>query len=96
VSPVYCKKIDSIRTKLTGEIHFEICHSGNLQRIEWYALVGSGLHHQRAAAVDEQHRRAAIEGRRAFRTVGIQNCWRSELGAQSGLENQPACLSVCL
>jgi len=25
---------------------------------------------------------------------GIQNCWRSELGAQSGRKNQPACLSV--
>jgi len=27
---VYCKKIDSIQTKLTEEIHFEVCHSGNL------------------------------------------------------------------
>jgi len=25
VSPVYCKKIDSIRTKLAEEIHFEVC-----------------------------------------------------------------------
>jgi len=31
----------------------------------------------------------------AFRTVGIQNCWHSELGVQSGRENQPAC-SCCL
>jgi len=44
---------------------------------------------QSAAAVDEQHRRAAIEARRAFRTGGIRNCWRSELGAQSGRKNQP-------
>ena len=49
---------------------------------------------QRAAAVDEQHRRSAIEDRRAFRTGGIQNCWRSELGAQLGRESQPACLCV--
>jgi len=32
VSPVYCKKMDLIRTKLTEEIDFEVCpygHSGN-------------------------------------------------------------------
>jgi len=33
-------------------------------------------------------RHAAIE---AFRTGGIQNWGRSELGAQSGRKNQPAC-----
>jgi len=33
VSPVYCKKFDSIRTKLTEEIHFEVCYSGNLPPI---------------------------------------------------------------
>jgi len=33
VSPVYCKKIDSIRTKLTEEIDFEVCHFGNLPSI---------------------------------------------------------------
>jgi len=34
VSPVYCKKkFDSIWTKLTEEIHFEVCHSGNLPPI---------------------------------------------------------------
>ena len=42
-----------------------------------------------------QHQRAAIEARRAFRTGGIRNCWRSELGAQSGRENQPACAYTC-
>jgi len=35
-------------------------------------------------------RRAAIEA------WGIPDCGRSELGAQSGRKNQPACLSVCL
>jgi len=50
---------------------------------------------QRAAAVDEQHRRAAIEAWRAFRTGGIRNCWRSELGAQPGRKNQPACFFTC-
>ena len=25
MSPVYCKKLDSIRTKLTEEIDFEVC-----------------------------------------------------------------------
>ena len=32
-SPVYCKKLDSIRTKLTEEIHFEVCpylHSASM------------------------------------------------------------------
>ena len=29
VSPVYCKKIDSIRTKLTEEIDFEVCPYGD-------------------------------------------------------------------
>jgi len=34
MSPVYCKKkFDSIQTKLTEEIHFEVCHSGNLPPI---------------------------------------------------------------
>jgi len=36
-------------------------------------------------------RRAAIEARGAFRTAGIQNWGRSELGAQSGRKNPPAC-----
>jgi len=29
VSPVYCKKLDSIRTKLTEEIDFEVCIYGD-------------------------------------------------------------------
>ena len=29
VSPGYCKKFDSIRTKLTDEIDFEVCPYGN-------------------------------------------------------------------
>ena len=29
VSPVYCKKMDSIRTKLTEEIDFEVCPYGD-------------------------------------------------------------------
>jgi len=37
-------------------------------------------------------RRAAIEAR-AFRTAGIRNWGRSELGAQSGRKNPPACFS---
>ena len=32
----------------------------------------------------------------AFRTAGIRNWGRSELGAQSGRKNPPACLCVCL
>jgi len=54
------KKFDSIRTKLVEEIDFEIWHSSNLPPIEWYVLTGSGLQHQRAAAVDEQHRHSTI------------------------------------
>jgi len=55
------------------EIDFEICHSGNPAPIEWYALAGSGVQHRRAAAVDEQHQRAVIKARWAFRTGGIRN-----------------------
>ena len=29
MSPVYCKKFDSIRTKLTEEIDFEVCPYGD-------------------------------------------------------------------
>ena len=50
MSPVYCKKNRLDSNKTDGEIDFEICHSGNPPPIEWYALAGSGVQHQRAAA----------------------------------------------
>jgi len=53
VSPMYCKKFDSIRTKLTEEIHFEVCHSGNLPPI--VACSGTIMAAwRRAAAVDDR------------------------------------------
>jgi len=80
---------------LTEEIHFEVCpygDSGNgtvaAARRESAAPASSSKQQQ------QQHQRAAIETQRAFRTWGIRNCWRSELGAQSGRKNPPAC-SIC-
>jgi len=56
------------------EIDFEICHSGNLPPMEWYALAGSGVQHQRAAAVDEQRSKLGGHSKLgAFRTVRIRN-----------------------
>jgi len=79
LSPV--KKFDSIRTKLTEEIDFEICHSGNLLLIEWYALAGSGLQQQRAAAVDD--RCADPEMLRPHHSTD-PNWGHSEMGVQLG------------
>jgi len=77
VSPVYCKKkFDSIRTKLTEEIDFEVCPM---------AIPAMALLQQHDARRDiliepAARRRAAIEAR-----------GHSELGAQSGRKNQLAC-----
>ena len=90
MSPVYCKKNS---TRFEQEIDFEICHSGNLPPIEWYALAGSGLQQHRAAAVDD--RCADPEMLRPHHSAD-PNWGHSELGAQSGRKNQPACLCVCL
>ena len=94
VSPVHCKKFDSIQTKLTEEIHFEICHSGNLPPI--VACRGStggvagGVHRQ--STTDVRIQKCCVRIIPRFRTGGIRTCWRSELGAQSGCENQLACI----
>ena len=95
VSPVYCEKNDSIRTKLTEEIHFEVCHSDNLPPI--VACSGStgcvtacsGSRRQRCADPEmlRPHHSADSDHRSA-------NWGHSELGAQSGRKNQPACLCV--
>jgi len=80
------KKIDSIRTKLMEEIHFEVCHSSNLPPMQCCALAA-------AAAVDD--RCADPEMLHPHHSADLK--WgRSELGAQSGRKNQLACLSVCL
>ena len=92
------KKFDSIRTKLTEDIDFEICHSGNPRRSNGMRSLEAECStsvQQCAAAVNEQHQRAAIDAWRAFRTGGIRNCWRSELGPQSG-PWKPTGLFVCL
>jgi len=91
-SPVYCKKFDSIRTKLTKEIDFEVCpygESGN----------GTAAAARRSAGYSDWTGGAAACSDRssgAFRTADIRNWGRTELGAQSGRKNPPACLSVCL
>jgi len=63
----------------------------NLPPIEWYTLAGSGLQRKRAAAVDD--RRADREMLRPHHSVD-PNWGHSELGAQSGRKNQPACLQA--
>ena len=86
------KKFDSIRTKLTEEIHFEVCHSGNLPPI--VACSGStggvaacsGSWRQRCANPEmlRLHHSADSDHRSA-------NWGHSELEAQSGRKNQLAC-----
>jgi len=62
MSPVYCKKnYDSIRTKLTEEIHFEVCHSGNLPPII-------------ACCVSTGDRRAGAAATVTVHDVRIQKC----------------------
>jgi len=88
VFPVYCKKIDSIRTKLTEEIQFEVCHSGNLPPIVACS----------AAAVDD--RVADPEMLRPHHSVRgfwpqIRELGAFGTGAQSGRKSQPACVHYC-
>ena len=74
VSPVYCKKLDSIPTKLTEEIDFEVCPM---------AILAMALLQQHDARRDiliapAARRRAAIEARGhselgAFGTGGARN-----------------------
>jgi len=78
---VYGKKCDLIRTKLTEEIDFEVCPYGDSGN-------GTAAAARRSADIliePAAQRRAAIEAR------GIPNWGRSQLGAQSGHKNQPAC-----
>jgi len=77
VSPVYCKKkFDWIPTKLTEEIDFEVCPMVIM-----------------AMALLQQHdaRRDILIEPAARRRAAIEALGRSELGAQSGRKNQPAC-----
>ena len=87
VSPAYCKKnFDSIRTKLTEEIHFEVCHSGNPPPI--VACSGSTGGVQRQSTTE-------MCGSRNVATASFRGFWPQirELGAQSGRKNQPACVT---
>jgi len=73
------KKFNSIRTKLTDEIDFEVCSYGDSGNGTAAAARRSAEYLIEPAA----RRRAAIEAR-----------GHSELGAQSGRKKQPACASV--
>jgi len=79
------KKFDSIGTKLTEEIDFEVFPM---------AIPAMALLQQHDARRDiliepAARRRAVIEAR------VIRNWGRSELRAQSGCKNQPACCLAC-
>jgi len=80
------KKFDSIRTKLTEEIDFEVYP----MVIPAMALLQQHVGRRDILIEPAARRRAAIEAR-AHSELG-----RWELGAQSGRKNHPACLSVCL
>ena len=73
------KKFDSIRTKLTEEIHFEVCpygDSGNCTAAAARRLLGYS---------------DWTGGVWRSKLGGIPNWGHSELGTQSGRKNQPAC-----
>ena len=72
MSPVYCKK-NSIRAKLTEEIDFEVCHSGNPPLIEWYALAGS-VQQQLMSSTSVQWSKLGRHSKLgAFGIVGVRN-----------------------
>jgi len=76
VSPVYCKKFDSIRTKLTEEIDFQVCPYGNSGN-------GTAATARRSVGYSDRTGGAAECSDRnsgAFRT-----------GGAIGPKNQPAC-----
>jgi len=83
VSPVYRKKFDSIRTKLTEEIHFEICHSGNLPPTVTCSgstggvAASSGSRRQRCADPENCVRIIPRILTTDPRTGGIRNCGRN-------------------
>jgi len=84
------KKFDSTRTKLTEEIHFEVFPYGDSgDGIAAAARLSPGYCNTGGAAS------CCDRSSGAFRTAGIRNWGRSELGEQSGRKNPPACLSVC-
>jgi len=76
---VYCKKLDSIRTKLTEEIDFKV-----------YPYVDSGM----ALLQQHSAWRDILIEPVARHRAAIEAWGHSKLGAQSGRKNQPACLSV--
>jgi len=56
VSPVFCKKIYSIRTKLTEEIHFEVCphrHNASMDVLPRPMLCARRQHRVLAAITNE-------------------------------------------
>jgi len=78
--PCIVKKFNSIRTKLTEKIDFEVCHSGNFPPIVACS----------AAALEEMLRphHSTDSDQRST------NWGHLDLGAQSGRKNQPDCLSL--
>jgi len=87
------KKFDSIRTKLTEEIDFEVC----AMAIPEMALLQQHDARRDILIKTAARRRAAIEARRhselgAFGTGGVQNWGRNRIVKS----NRLVCLSVCL
>jgi len=93
MSPVYCKK--STRFELTEEIHFEVCHSGNLPPIVACSGSTGGV-----AACNASRRQRCVnpEMLRPHHSADSDhrsaNWGHSALGAQLGRKNQPACFCI--
>jgi len=94
---MYCKKLDSIGTKLTEEIDFEVCP---------VAIPSMTLLQQHDARRDiliepAARRRAAIEAPghselEAFETGGVRNWGRNQAVKTNRLVCLCVCVSVCL
>ena len=88
VFPVYCKKFDSIRTKLTEEIDFEVCPYGD-------SGYGTAAAARRSAGYSDWTGGATAcsdRSSRAFRTGGVRNWGRN----RAVKTNRLVCLFVSL
>jgi len=77
VSPVYCKKIDSIRTKLTEEVHFEVSPYILTITQVWtrqpHPMLCARRKHQRAAACPYHSGRSHLrQGMTEARCKGVR------------------------
>ena len=92
VSPVYCKKFNSIRTKLTKEIHFEVCPYGDSGN-------GTATAARRSPGYSNWTGSAAAccdRSSGAFRTGGVRNWGRNRAVQIHRLVSVSLCLSVCV